>query len=152
MLQLLCAGVRRAQPLFLRVLSECSVSWKPLNPSAYMFLSNHPSLLRCMACHKPCQPIFKNPNQRNIQLDSQSFINNQTTSRKKKQWYSTYLHPLCLAALSFSGRSHWFWGSLQSASSEPMPWQSPSCATNSTAKERLSKRSQTVLRCLWGLV
>lgn len=72
--------------------------------------------------------------------------------KKKTQWYSTYLHPLCLAALSFSGRSHWFWGSPQSASSEPTPWQSPSCATNSTAKECLSKRSQTVLRCLWGLV
>lgn len=75
----------------------------------------------------------------NSTTDAQPFISNRT--KNKNRWHSTHLHPLGLAALSFSGRSHWFWGNPQNASSEPTPWQSPSCATNSRVKECPSEMS-----------
>lgn len=96
-----------------------------------------------MACHKPCQPIFQNPRQRNIQvgleMHSHKSSIRQPLEIHKNRWHSTYIRPLGLEALSFSGQSHWVQRNPQNASSDPTPLQSPSCVTKSTAKDCLSK-------------
>lgn len=65
-------------------------------------------------------------------IDAWPYISYQITSTKisNNTWHSAHLHPLDLAALSFSGQSHWFWENHQNASLKSTPWQSPSCATN----------------------
>lgn len=128
---MLCNGLR-LQSLFLRALSEGKVSLKPPTPSIYFF-SNCSSPLRCTASDKPA--IFETP-KRNMQFyrSRATHNSNHIMSRKisSNRQHSAHLHPLDLVVLLSSGQSQWFWEDHQNASLEPMPWQSPSCVTNTT--------------------